>query len=95
MLSVCARLSLLLVVAATVLLIVCEPAFAQCAMCKTSLAGSEQGAQAARIINSAILVLLIPPVAIMTVILRVAFKSSVRPYVGRTDVTDGLNAGRR
>jgi len=53
----------LLVVAA--LLMAGDPAYAaQCAMCKQALANSGRAAELARGLNLAVLVLLIPPVAI-------------------------------
>lgn len=50
------------------------PARAQCAMCSTTLANSKEGQHAARSINTGILVLLIPPVAMMCVIFAFAFR---------------------
>jgi hypothetical protein len=44
----------------------CEPALAQCAMCKQSVAASGEAESASRALNLAVLVLLLPPVAIFT-----------------------------
>ena len=48
------------------------PAAAQCAMCRANAAG--QDTRALQSLNSGILILLLPPVAIMGVILFVAFR---------------------
>lgn len=46
--------------------------FAQCAMCRTAVAGSSSLADIARVLNTAILALLIPPVAILGVVFWLA-----------------------
>ena len=52
-----------LVTTAIILMLVSEPASAQCAMCRASLAGSNN-ASFVRNLNIGVLVLLIPPVSI-------------------------------
>lgn len=47
------------------------PAFAQCSMCRTALAG--QGPEAARAMNLAVLLLLTPAVALFCGIIALAF----------------------
>mgnify|MGYP000557265112 FL=1 len=41
------------------------PVLAQCAMCRTAVAGSSHVEEIARVLNTAIVTLLIPPVAIL------------------------------
>lgn len=62
----------LVLVAAALLLVAPEAAEAQCAMCKTAVRAG--GEQAARAINKAMLVLLIPPVTIFCSIFFVFMK---------------------
>jgi hypothetical protein len=50
------------------------PALAQCAMCKESLANSADGAALARGLDLAVLVLLVPPVAIFAGIFGVFYR---------------------
>lgn len=50
------------------------PAFAQCPMCRQAVENSIEGAAAASGINAAILILLIPPVAIFTGIFGVFYR---------------------
>ena len=57
------RLLILLVLFAGVVLLFSIPADAQCAMCKASLAGSNNG-KFIRNFNIGVLVLLVPPVSI-------------------------------
>jgi hypothetical protein len=53
----------------------CEPALAQCAMCKEALANSPEAAASARQFNLAILVLLVPPVAMFAGIFVMIYRS--------------------
>lgn len=57
------RIILVAVIVASVLLLTAPPDFAQCAMCRASLAGSNN-ATFIRNLNLGVLVLLIPPVTI-------------------------------
>lgn len=52
-----------------------EPALAQCAMCKQAVAGSEEAQTVSKSINLAILVLLLPPVAIFVSIFGAFYRS--------------------
>jgi uncharacterized membrane protein len=64
-------------IAAGVILIVLAlsiPALAQCAMCKTGLAGSPEAKKLAESLNLAVIVLLIPPVMIFCGIFLAAFR---------------------
>lgn len=47
---------------------------AQCAMCKTNIAGAENAAEVSSAINSGVLVLLIPTLAIIGGVIRLVFK---------------------
>jgi F0F1-type ATP synthase membrane subunit c/vacuolar-type H+-ATPase subunit K len=47
-------------------------AFAQCAMCRTAITGSSRVEEIARILNTAILALLIPPVALLGLVFWLA-----------------------
>lgn len=67
-------LIILFVVIATALLIAVEPAAAQCPMCKQAVANSQDGESLAKGINLAILVLLVPPVAIFAGIFGVIYR---------------------
>ena len=49
-------------------------AFAQCAMCKANIANSENVAEATRIMNTAVLVLLIPAVALFSFFIGLVLK---------------------
>lgn len=48
--------------------------FAQCAMCKASIAGAENAAEASKIMNTAVLILLIPAVTIFSLFIGLVFK---------------------
>ena len=66
---------LILVIAlAAVLLIAAEPALAQCAMCKESIANSEEGASLSSRFNMAVLVLLLPAVAMFVGLFGVFYR---------------------
>ena len=66
----------ILIVAATVglMLAAVDPAFAQCAMCKTAIENSKDALAASRGLNLAALVLLIPPVAIFAGLFGVFYR---------------------
>ncbi|GBC81023.1 hypothetical protein HRbin10_00127 [bacterium HR10] len=49
-----------------------SPLLAQCAMCRTAVAGSSRLGEIARVLNTAILALLIPPVAILGLVFWLA-----------------------
>lgn len=66
------RISLLVAMAMLCLLVYSEPALAQCAMCRASLAGSRAFV---RSMNLGVLVLLAPPVAIFCTIFIVAIRN--------------------
>ncbi len=51
-----------------------EPALAQCAMCKESVSNSEEGAGLASRLNAAILVLLVPAVAMFVGLFGVFYR---------------------
>jgi hypothetical protein len=53
----------------------CEPALAQCAMCKEALANSPEAAASARQFNLGILVLLVPPVTMFAGIFVMIYRS--------------------
>jgi hypothetical protein len=58
-----------------ILLFTFEPAFAQCAMCKQTLENSETAKAAARGMNSAILILFLPPVMMFIGIFGLIYRS--------------------
>jgi hypothetical protein len=59
-----------------------DSAFAQCAMCRAAVEGSENAAKMARGLNLGILVMLIPPVTIFCSIFIAAFKYRNREAAG-------------
>ena len=63
-----------MIVAAAALLLASDPALAQCPMCRQAVADSKEGQSLAKGLNLAILVLLIPPVAIFAGIFGVIYK---------------------
>ncbi|MDA2934576.1 hypothetical protein MYX82_09570, partial [Acidobacteria bacterium AH-259-D05] len=68
-----ARNSLVLLLYCSIVLLFSSPALAQgCAMCRTALAGQVESAVQA--INLGILVLLVPPIALMSTIVFIAFR---------------------
>jgi hypothetical protein len=74
-----------LLAVAVLLLAATEPALAaQCAMCKQAIANSSQAEDAARGMNLAVLVMLIPPVAIFAGIFGVFYR--FRDVQGRRDL---------
>lgn len=59
---------------AFVLLKTTVTAFAQCAMCKTNISGAENSAEVSSAINTGVLVLLIPTLAIIGGVIRLILK---------------------
>ncbi|MCS6817501.1 MAG: hypothetical protein N0A16_11195 [Blastocatellia bacterium] len=55
------------------------PVLAQCAMCRTAIAGSSQLEEIAKVLNAAIVTLLIPPVAIFGLVFWLALTLWNRP----------------
>ncbi len=69
------RLIMFLCLAAIVVLAAAtQPALAQCAMCKQTVAGSSDAETVSRGLNLAVLVLLVPPVAIFGAIFGVVYR---------------------
>lgn len=68
------RTFLVFAVAVGMVLAVGDPAFAQCAMCKTAIENSTDAVAASRGLNLAALVLLIPPVAIFAGLFGVFYR---------------------
>jgi hypothetical protein len=68
------------VLAATVLAV---PAFAQCAMCKTTLTGSHEGQLVARQLNEAILLMFCAPYAVFGSLAALVFRSRIRQGLSR------------
>ena len=69
-----AQVLLVVVFAASIALVAASPALAQCAMCKAAVEGSTDAAAAARGLNLAALVLLIPPVSIFAGMFGVIYR---------------------
>lgn len=82
---------LMVVAAAVVLLAAPDVAPAQCAMCKQSVAASTDAEQAARGLNLAVLVLLLPPVSIFMGVFALFYRynnvqgSEARDYYAERD----------
>lgn len=51
-----------------------DEALAQCAMCKTNIAGADNAAEVSSAVNSGVLVLLIPTLAIIGGVIRLILK---------------------
>jgi|GEM_PF-2231283 len=82
---ICIKFGLMLIGLVAVCFAVGSPAFAQgCAMCKASVANSATAAAQIKAFNIGTLALLIPPVTMMGVIFRVAYKRR-----GGGDETEG------
>jgi hypothetical protein len=64
------------------LVLLCTPAFAQCAMCRVAVTSATNGVTLMRSLNLASLVLLVPPVGIFCVIFGMAFKQRQRHEQG-------------
>ena len=69
------------------LMLASSPAFAQCAMCRTSIAGSPDAARLAERFNFAIFVLLIPPVLLFCGFIIALYKFRKAP--GEVSVEGG------
>jgi heme/copper-type cytochrome/quinol oxidase subunit 2 len=63
------------------LLAITSPALAQCAMCKSAIASSENPEELARTINTAVLVLFIPVMIFFGAIFYLIFKSRHSPGI--------------
>ena len=81
------KLALIAVGALFALIVAISPAFAQCAMCKTSIAGSPDAARLAERFNFAIFVLLIPPVLLFCGFIIALYKFRKAP--GEVSVESG------
>jgi hypothetical protein len=57
-----------------IVLVLSEPATGQCSLCKNAITGSPSAAKLSQSLNSAIIVLLIPPVLIFCGIFFVAYR---------------------
>ncbi|HET9531104.1 MAG TPA: hypothetical protein VFQ92_12180 [Blastocatellia bacterium] len=69
------RLILILLMAAVAVAVAAvEPAFAQCAMCKQSVEASSDAEAVSQGLNLAVLVLLIPPVALFAGIFGIFYR---------------------
>lgn len=68
------RFTLQAAIAAVVTLLAHASVFAQCAMCKASIAGAENAAEAAKIMNTAVLVLLIPAIVLFSLFIGLVLK---------------------
>ncbi len=60
------------------LVLLCTPAFAQCAMCRVAVTSATNGAALMKSLSLGSLVLLVPPVGIFCVIFGMAFKQGRR-----------------
>jgi len=70
-----------------------EPLFGQCSMCRTALAG--QGPVVANTLNTAILILLIPAVALFSSVFLLAFRFQVKQTAEEVGmVNDGTSDER-
>lgn len=63
-----------LVAVALIILLVVDPAWAQCAMCKQTMENSAEAQEAAKSLNAAIAVLFFPPVAIFIGIFALIYR---------------------
>ncbi len=72
------KTALRVLVLASVVGLLCTPAFAQCAMCRVAVTSATNGAALMKSLNLASLVLLVPPVGIFCVIFGMAFKQRQR-----------------
>ncbi len=59
---------------AVLIVLASAAALAQCAMCKANIAGAENSADVSGAVNSGVLVLLIPTLAIIGGVIRLVFK---------------------
>ena len=67
-------MSIMIAVAAGVMLAAADPALAQCAMCKSAIENSTDAVAVSKGLNLAALVLLIPPVAIFAALFGVFYR---------------------
>ena len=82
-------LALAACVAVAILLAGVQTVAAQCAMCRSAIAGAPEAAKLSARLNLAVVVLLIPPVAIFCGIFYAVFKQKTR------DESEGGNDGAR
>ena len=68
------RLLMIFFIILLILLLAMETVFAQCAMCRQAMENSVEGGQLAQGMNLAILVLLVPPVAMFVGIFALAYR---------------------
>lgn len=74
---------LLPALAVLLLALAATPAAAQCAMCATTVANSEEGRALAGSLNSAILLMLAAPYAVFGTFVAVFFRHRLRELAGR------------
>jgi len=60
-----------------------DPAFAQCAMCKTTVTGSVEGQAVARQLNEAILLMFLAPYLVFGSLVAVVFRNRIRRQLSR------------
>ena len=77
-------------VAVAILLAAGQTVSAQCAMCRSAIAGAPEAAKLSSRLNLAVLVLLIPPVLIFCGIFYAAFRQ-----LKSRDESEGVNEGTR
>ncbi len=77
------RKCLVLAAVGVIVLALAGPSFAQCAMCKAAIEGSTDAAAAAKGLNLAALVLLVPPVSIFAGLFGVIYR--YRNFQGRRE----------
>lgn len=77
------RIFLVFAAVSVIVLALAEPSFAQCAMCKAAIEGSADAAAAAKGLNLAALVLLVPPVSIFAGLFGVIYR--YRNFQGRSE----------
>lgn len=77
------RTCLVFAAVGVIVLAIAEPSFAQCAMCKAAIEGSADAAAAAKGLNLAALVLLVPPVSIFAGLFGVIYR--YRNFQGRRE----------
>lgn len=77
------RISMMIAVAAGLMVVAADPALAQCAMCKSAIENSADAVAVSKGLNLASLVLLIPPVAIFAGLFGVFYR--YRNVQGRSE----------
>lgn len=70
------KLALLMVGIIVAVLVLSEPAMAQCALCKNAVTGSPEAGRLSQSLNLGVIILLIPPVLIFCGIFVVAYRYS-------------------